>query len=846
MNAHNQELISNPPLFLAPVGSFHGKLAGSVQLTYNPIYRVVFAALAAQARFVPTDVPGALDEIVRAERRSLHDLVVDGDQVRVVERPFPVFCAFVLEPILGEGGIHELPLEFAREIQRVATELDVPVVIDEIQTGMGRTGAFLASTHLGLQGDYYTMAKSLGGGIAKAAVMLVRQSRYQRDFEMMHSSTFAKDSFSCQIARKVLDILEADDGAFYRLAAQRGDDLLAELRTVQQEFPEVIKDVRGRGLIVGLELHDQSGSPSVALREIHSSGFFGYYISGYLLREHAIRTFPTSSAVYTLRFETLGAPGRAGDQKAGRSIARRVPPDPRLRREAAGADRGEIMTETSEVEMVTPEDPRYGALTASFNARWSGTPDYVLLPTTTDEVVEAVQHVVDSGARFALHSSGACYEDLITNPEIQVNISTSRLASLDYDPTRSAFAVGPGITTAELYRKLYEGWHVTVPAGVGPPVALGGQLTNAGYGPLARSLGLLVDYLEAVEVVVVDDTGRARKVVAGRHADDPNRDLWWAHTGGGGGTYGVVTRFWLRSPDAQGGDPADQLPAAPRELVVSEVAWSWDGMTEASFSRLLRNFSAWHERNADPGSPYVNLFSALKPRHVSASEFLMSSQIDATTPAADKLLDDFLAAVSDGTGLTGRVDRRERVDWLGHVTSWAGLGGDGWEDKGRFKAKSAYLRTAFPDDQLKTMYRYLTDPEFDNPATLVEIAGYGGRVNAVAPSATAVAQRDSAMKLLYLVMWETEEEDAAQLAWIRRWYADLYASTGGVPGINGVNDGAILNYTDTDHAYPAPNSTGIPWHTLYFKNAYQPLQHIKAKWDPGDHFTHALAVRKPH
>ncbi len=504
------------------------------------------------------------------------------------------------------------------------------------------------------------------------------------------------------------------------------------------------------------------------------------------------------------------------------------------------------MTETSKVEKVTPEDPRYGALTASFNGRWAGTPDYVLLPATTDEVVDAVQHVVDSGARFALHSSGACYEDLIANPKIQVNISTSQLTSLDYDPTRSAFAVGPGITTADLYRKLYEGWQVTVPAGVGPPVALGGQLTNAGYGALARPLGLLVDYLDAVEVVVVDGFGRARQVIASRHADDPNRDLWWAHTGGGGGTYGVVTRCWLRSPDAQGTDPAHQLPAAPRELIVSEVAWSWDGMTETSFSRLLGNFSAWHERNTDPDSPNVNLFSALKPRHVCAGEFLMSSQIDAATPEADRLLDDFLAAVGDGTGLTGRVDRRERVGWLDHVTAWAGLGGDGWEGKGRFKAKSAHLRTAFPDEQLRAMYRHLTDPEFDNPATLVEIAGYGGRVNAVAPSATAVAQRDSTMKLLYLVMWASEEEDTAQLAWIRRWYADVYAATGGVPGIDGVNDGAILNYADTDHADPTLNSSGIPWHELFFKSGYQKLQQIKAKWDPGDHFTHALAVRKPH
>ncbi|MEV6322964.1 aminotransferase class III-fold pyridoxal phosphate-dependent enzyme [Nocardia sp. NPDC051787] len=303
VNEHNQALFDSTPLFLTPVGSFHGKLAGSVQLTYNPIYRAVFSALAAQARFVPVDEPGAIDEVVRSESRDLRDLQVQGDRLRVVDRPFPVFCAVVLEPILGEGGIHELPADFAKDVARVAADLGIPVVIDEIQSGMGRTGAFLSSTHLGLRGDYYAMAKSLGGGIAKSAVMLVRESRYQRDFEMMHSSTFAKDSFSCLLAEKVLAMLEANDGEVYRLAAQRGTELLTALRALQAEFPTVLADVRGRGLMVGLEFAGQAGSSSEVLRELDGSGFFGYYVSGFLLREYDIRTFPTSSAVYTLRFE---------------------------------------------------------------------------------------------------------------------------------------------------------------------------------------------------------------------------------------------------------------------------------------------------------------------------------------------------------------------------------------------------------------------------------------------------------------------------------------------------------------------------------------------------------------
>lgn len=497
----------------------------------------------------------------------------------------------------------------------------------------------------------------------------------------------------------------------------------------------------------------------------------------------------------------------------------------------------------SAVAVIRPGDERYAPLTTSFNGRWgAGTPDYVLLPATAEEAVEAVQHVVNSGDRFAIHSSGACYEDFLTNGEVRALVSTSRLTSVEFDEERSAFAVGPGISTGELYLKLYEGWHVTVPAGAGPPVALAGQLTSAGYGPLARKLGQLVDYLEAVEVVVVDADGRARKVVASRDPEDENHDLWWAHTGGGGGTFGLVTKFWLRSPGAEGTDPAAQLPAAPEELVVSEVAWSWDGMTQESFTRLLRNFSAWHEANDESGARAAGLWSALKPRHVSAGEFLMSTEVVAGTPDAEGLLDEFIAAVTEGTGLTHR-EERSTVSWIEHATAWQGLGGDGWEGKGRFKAKSAYLRGTFPEGQLEAIYRHLSDPEFDNPATMVEIGGYGAAVNAVDPAATATPQRDSVLRLLYLTMWADEADDAAHLAWLRRWYADVHAATGGVPDVRGAGDGAIVNYIDADLADESLNTSGVAWHELYFGQAYPRLQRVKAAWDPRNVFTHALAVR---
>ncbi|MBT2479349.1 aspartate aminotransferase family protein [Streptomyces sp. ISL-94] len=297
----NAEQFGRPPVFLALEGGFHGKLVGSVQLTHNEGYRSPFGALATPARFLPAGNAQALKAAIEAERATVLDLVVEGGRVVAAETDSPVFCAFVLEPIQGEGGIRVLSEEFARDIQLACAEIDCPVIVDEVQSGMGRSGDFLASSALGLHGDYYALAKSLGGGVAKTSVMLTRQSRYRSEFELVHSSTFAKDAFSCLISKKVLELLEADNGAAYGVIRERGALLEGTLQAVRADYPDVVKDVRGRGLMLGLEFHDQSGSASAAIRE--SAPLFGYTVAGYLLREHRIRTFPTASAVNTLRFE---------------------------------------------------------------------------------------------------------------------------------------------------------------------------------------------------------------------------------------------------------------------------------------------------------------------------------------------------------------------------------------------------------------------------------------------------------------------------------------------------------------------------------------------------------------
>ncbi|MBW4716738.1 aspartate aminotransferase family protein [Saccharothrix obliqua] len=299
----NAVTAARQPLFLALEGGFHGKLVSSIQLTYNADFRTPFKALAAQARFVPADRVDLAAKIVEEERVALLDVEVRAGAVELVERDFPVFAAFFAEPIMGEAGIKPLTADTARKLREVCDAVGVPLVADEIQSGMGRSGSFLASVHSGLRPDYVVLAKSLGGGIVKTGVVLVRESRYRKEFELLHTSTFGKDGFSSRVALKVLEMLEADDGAAYRRAAERGARARSAIEAVVAEFPDVLLEVRGQGLMLGVQFHDQSGSADELFREWSEHHVFAFALAGYLLHEKRIRIFSTASNPNTLRFE---------------------------------------------------------------------------------------------------------------------------------------------------------------------------------------------------------------------------------------------------------------------------------------------------------------------------------------------------------------------------------------------------------------------------------------------------------------------------------------------------------------------------------------------------------------
>ncbi|MEV7625173.1 FAD-binding oxidoreductase [Actinoplanes sp. NPDC089786] len=496
---------------------------------------------------------------------------------------------------------------------------------------------------------------------------------------------------------------------------------------------------------------------------------------------------------------------------------------------AAGIPPAKLRT-TPPAVAIRPGDRRYENLLRGNNFRFAGRPDEIRVATNADQVVGAVSDAVRGDKRIAVRSGGHCFENLTAGPDVRMLLDLGPMNGVGYDERRRAFFVEPGATLGEVYRALFKGWGVTVPGGGCPGVGAGGHIVGGGYGPLSRRYGSVVDHLHGVEVVVADRDGRARRVVATREPDDPNRDLWWAHTGGGGGNFGVVTRYWLRSENME-----SELPPSPQNMLQHVLFWSWEQLTETSFTGLLRNFGAWHERHSAPGSAYQGVYGILQPSHRSGGTVMLVVQADADLPGIAGRMSEFIVAVTAGTGLTPVFEQRDTLSWL-HRMTWPGSGEAGDVVTRRYKIKAGYLTRGYTEAQLATIYRHLTN-DSGGPQAGMLLIGYGGQVGAVRAPATAIAQRDAVMKVVYQTVWANEADDAASLAWVREFYRDVYATSGGVPP-----DGSYINYADADLADPAWNTSGIPAQRLYHGDNYPRLRRIKATWDPRGVFRHALSI----
>lgn len=215
---------------LACHNSYHGKTLGALSVTGREKYRQPFEPLIPEVGFVEF---GDLDAL----RGALSDQV----------------AAFIVEPVLGEGGIYVAPDGYLAEAQRLCRANGALLIADEVQCGLGRTGKLFAVEHWGVEPDLMVLAKALGGGVVPAGAILGTPAVWQslKGRPLIHTSTFGGNPLACAAGRKTLEIL-LRDGLAAR-AAESGEWLLDELEKLRQEFPQLIAQVRGLGLMIGVE-----------------------------------------------------------------------------------------------------------------------------------------------------------------------------------------------------------------------------------------------------------------------------------------------------------------------------------------------------------------------------------------------------------------------------------------------------------------------------------------------------------------------------------------------------------------------------------------------------------------
>jgi predicted acetylornithine/succinylornithine family transaminase/N-acetyl-ornithine/N-acetyl-lysine deacetylase len=212
---------------VATLRGFHGRSMGALSATWEPHYREPFAPL----------IPGVTH--IRYNNLEAAEQAINEET-----------AAVIVELVQGEGGVHVASDEYVQGLARLCRERGVLLIVDEVQTGFGRTGRLFACEHYNLQPDILCLAKSIAGGVPMGAICLgprvIDSGRIGRG---VHGSTFGGNPLACAAALTVLDIIEREE--LPQRAAELGAYALERLRSLQSPL---IREVRGRGLLLGIEL----------------------------------------------------------------------------------------------------------------------------------------------------------------------------------------------------------------------------------------------------------------------------------------------------------------------------------------------------------------------------------------------------------------------------------------------------------------------------------------------------------------------------------------------------------------------------------------------------------------
>ncbi|WP_253610069.1 MULTISPECIES: ornithine--oxo-acid transaminase [unclassified Bradyrhizobium] len=239
--------------------NFHGRTLGIVGFSTDPGSRDHFGPFAPGFKIIPF-----------------------GDAAALAQAITPNTAAFLVEPIQGEAGVVIPPPGYFARVRELCTTHNVMLVLDEIQTGLGRTGKLLAEQHEGIEADVTLLGKALSGGFYPVSAVLSNNAVLGTLRPGQHGSTFGGNPLACAVARAALRVL-IDEGMIEN-AAQQGARFLAGLQDIRAN---VIREVRGRGLMLAIELHPEAGGARRYCLALQARGILAKDT-----HEHTIRIAP--------------------------------------------------------------------------------------------------------------------------------------------------------------------------------------------------------------------------------------------------------------------------------------------------------------------------------------------------------------------------------------------------------------------------------------------------------------------------------------------------------------------------------------------------------------------------
>jgi putrescine aminotransferase len=257
--------------FISTLGGFHGKSMGSLSLMGKASFREPFASGLQDVRFVPYGDADALDR-----------------QMSILETVGQLPAAVVVEPVQGEAGGVVPPAGYLQKVREICTRHGTLFIADEIQTGMGRTGKLWGVDHAPVVPDIMCMGKSLGGGVMPLSAFVSTPEIWEVLIPnpIIHSTTFGGNPIACAAGIAAITVTLEED--LPDQAARKGDYLLKEIGALQKKFPQVLTDVHGQGLLLGMEFPtDEIGFKCAA-------GLFkrGVLVAGTYSRARTIRIEP--------------------------------------------------------------------------------------------------------------------------------------------------------------------------------------------------------------------------------------------------------------------------------------------------------------------------------------------------------------------------------------------------------------------------------------------------------------------------------------------------------------------------------------------------------------------------